>query len=47
MRKKGCAIQREKSGHEDVNDQAKASARRCGEKRRVVVKMSTTEFEGF
>ena len=28
MRKKGCAVQREKSGHEDVDDQAKVLARR-------------------
>ena len=34
MKKKGCAVQREKSGHEDVNNQAKALARRhsVGEK---------------
>ena len=30
MRKKGCAIQREKSGCEDVDDRAKVLARRCG-----------------
>jgi len=28
LRKKGCAIQREKSGHEDVDDWAKVLARR-------------------
>ena len=37
MRKKGCAVQREKSGREDVNYWAKVLARRCGvgEKRMV------------
>ena len=30
MRKKGCAVQREKSGREDVNDRAKVLARRRG-----------------
>ncbi len=30
MRKKGCAIQREKSGREDVDDRAKVLARRPG-----------------
>jgi len=30
LRKKGCAIQREKSGCEDVDNQAKVLARRRG-----------------
>jgi len=30
LRKKGCAIQREKSGCEDVDDRAKVLARRRG-----------------
>ena len=40
MRKKGCAIQREKSGREDVNDRAKVLARRrsIGEKNVVSVR---------
>jgi len=30
LRKKGCAVQREKSGREDVDNRAKVLVRRCG-----------------
>jgi len=46
LRKKGCAVQREKSGYEDVDDRAKVLARRRSVGKRSAVSARGEEKSG-